>query len=259
MYRQYLNTLARVLVAVVCILLGTAHAQASNLFGGSKMNKDSKKTVLMVVTSADRLLNGRETGAWLEELAVPYELLTNAGFNVAVASPKGGAIPLDPHSLDASSKAKWTTAQEILKNSSPLAGVRAEEYVAIFLPGGHGTMIDFPNDAELKRILHDFSKEDKVIAAVCHGPAGLVGAKGANGSPLVSGKRITAFTDAEEKAISLEKAVPFLLETKLREEGAEFVTGNNWASHVEVDGKLVTGQNPASSAGVAQAIIELLQ
>jgi len=258
MYANCLRNLGHVLVVAASVLLFAAHAQAANPLGGSNMNKDSKKTVLMVVTSADRLLNGRETGVWLEEFAVPYELLTKAGFSVVVASPNGGAIPLDPHSLDDASKAKWTEAQKILMNSEPLTSVKSKDFIAVFLPGGHGTMIDFPDNAELKRVLHDFSKEDKVIAAVCHGPAGLVGAKSADGSPLVSGKRITSFTDAEEKAVGLDKVVPFLLETKLREEGADFVVGDNWASHVEVDGNLVTGQNPASSAGVAQAIIKLL-
>ncbi len=223
------------------------------------MNKDSKKKVLIIVTSADRLLNGRETGVWLEEFAAPYAILTQAGLDVTVASPKGGAIPLDPHSLDEASEAKWAKAEKILRDSEPLAAVRPEDFVAVFLPGGHGTMMDFPDNADLKRVLHAFAEQNKVIAAVCHGPAGLVGAKGADGSPLVAGKRITSFTDAEEKAVNLEKAVPFLLETRLRKEGADFVDGEKWASHVEVDGKLVTGQNPASSEAVAQAIVKLLQ
>jgi len=223
------------------------------------MSNDSKKTVLMVVTSADHLLNGRETGVWLEEFAVPFEIVAQAGFNVVVASPKGGAIPIDPHSLDDASRAKWTVAQKMLMDSKQLANIRSKDFVAIFLPGGHGTMIDFPDSADLKRVLHDFSKEDKVIAAVCHGPAGLVGAKNKDGFPLVSGKTMTSFTDAEETAIHLENAVPFLLESRLRAEGAKFVPGNNWAAHVEVDGHLVTGQNPASSAGVAHAIVKLLR
>lgn len=258
MYPKYLTNIARLIIIGVCALIASANAQASNALGGSEMNKNTKKTVLMVVTSADRLLNGRETGVWLEEFAVPYEILTKAGFDVVVSSPKGGPIPLDPHSLDAESKAKWTMAQEILKNSAPLANVQSEDFMAVFLPGGHGTMIDFPNDAELKRILHGFATDHKIIAAVCHGPAGLVGAKDANGSPLVAGKRITSFTDAEETAIGLEKAVPFLLETKLHAEGANFIAGSNWASHVEVDDNLVTGQNPASSGAVANAIVKLL-
>jgi len=247
------------IAVVACVLLIAAHAQASGSPGGSKMNKESKKTVLMVVTSASHLRNGRETGVWLEEFAVPYEILTKAGFKVVVASPKGGAIPLDPHSLDEASKAKWSEAQNVLKDSEPLTSVKVEDFVAVFLPGGHGTMADFPDNAELKRLLHGFSKENKLIAAVCHGPAGLVGAKGADGSPLVDGKRITSFTDAEEKAVGLDAVVPFLLETRLRDEGADFVVGEKWTPHVEVDGNLVTGQNPASSTGVAQAIVRLLQ
>ena len=120
-------------------------------------------------------------------------------------------------------------------------------------------MIDFPDNEVLKKLLHSFSVENKIIAAVCHGPAGLVGAKKADGTPLVAGKTVTAFTDAEEIEINLDKVVPFLLETRLREEGAKFVVGEKWAAHVQVDGKLVTGQNPASSEEAAKAVIRLLQ
>lgn len=245
------------LVVAALLLPSTVFAQQPS--GGTMTEKTDNQNVLLVVTSAAQLPNGRETGVWLEEFAVPYLLLKKAGYSVTVASSKGGAIPLDPHSLDDASKAKWPEIIELLNDSRPLKDVQAEDFAAIFLPGGHGTMMDFPNDANLKRLLHDFDNADKVIAAVCHGPAGLVGAKKADGTPLVAGKSITSFTDAEETAIHLENVVPFMLETKLRAEGAHFISGENWKSHVEVDGKLVTGQNPASSTAVAEAIISLLK
>jgi putative intracellular protease/amidase len=218
-----------------------------------------KRNVLILVTGADRLANGKETGIWLEEFAVPYYLLKEAGFGIVVASPKGGATPLDPTSLDGEVKrAQWAEAEKRLQQTLPLVEVMSDDFDALFLPGGHGTMIDLPDNADLKALLNRFARADKVIAAVCHGPAGLVGARKGDGTPLVAGKTITAFTDAEERAVGLDDAVPFLLESRLREEGAQFVVGDNWASHVEVDGTLITGQNPASSEAVARAVISLL-
>lgn len=248
----------KLVMTAACVLLAAVGAYAQANSTGTPIN-DKSKHVLLVVTSADLLPNGRQTGVWLEEFAAPYQLLKKAGFTITVASPKGGAIPLDPQSLDDSSKAKWSEAMGILKNSVPLHNIKAENFAAIFLPGGHGTMMDFPDNQDLKRLLHDFAVSNAVIAAVCHGPAGFVGAKGAHGEPLVSGKRITSFTDVEETAINLDKVVPFLLESRLRAEGANFIVGTNWASHVETDGNLVTGQNPASSEAVAEEIIKLLK
>ena len=220
---------------------------------------NTHKNILMVTTSADSLPNGKKTGVWLEEIAVPYLTLAKAGLDITVASPRGGAVPLDPTSLDEASVAKWPDIVELLKNSAPLKDIQAHGFDAIVLPGGHGTMMDFATDAELKRLLLDFAKADKIIAAVCHGPAGLVGAIKPDGTPLVAGKTITAFTDEEEIAVQLEKVVPFMLETTLRAEGANFVVGPQWASHVELDGNLITGQNPASSEAIAHAVLEHLR
>lgn len=217
------------------------------------------KHVLMVVTSADRMTDGNPTGLWLEEFAVPYLLFKEAGFEVTVASPKGGKAPVDVRSLkDGQKVLELARAAVELEHTRPLSSVQSEEYDAIFLPGGHGTMFDFPLDAHLKLLLSQFAAEDKVLAAICHGPAALVGAKKADGTPLVAGKTVTAFTDEEEKAIDLDKVVPFLLESRLRELGARFVGGPMWQGHVQVDGKLVTGQNPASSKAAAEAVIDLL-
>lgn len=218
------------------------------------------KQVLIVVTSANQIAEGKPTGLWLEEFAVPYLKLEESGFRVTVASPKGGEAPIDPGSLTDSAKvAQWQQAASALKQTQALGQVKAEQFAAIYLPGGHGTMFDLPNDQNLKRLLQEFDTADKVIASICHGPAGFVGAKRADGSPLVAGKTITSFTDEEEKALKLDRDMPFLLESKLREEGAKFVAGALWASHAEVDGKMVTGQNPASSEAVADAVIKLLK
>jgi putative intracellular protease/amidase len=217
------------------------------------------KHVLILVTGADKTLKGKQTGLWLEEYTVPYTLFTEAAFDVTVASLKGGKAPIDPGSIQEDSEKEWKDAITLLASTRPVDELSAKDFDAIFLPGGHGTMFDLPNNVQLERLLSEFEGKDKVIAAVCHGPAGFVGAKKADGTPLVAGKTITSFTDAEESAAGKVEDVPFLLESTLRKEGANFIVGENWASHVQVDGKLVTGQNPASSKAVAEAVIQLLQ
>lgn len=218
------------------------------------------KQVLIVVTSASQISEGKPTGLWLEEFAVPYLKFRETGYRVTVASPKGGEAPIDPRSLNDSKKVEdWQKAVTALKTTVALKQVDSKQFDAIFLPGGHGTMFDLPGDQNLKRLLNQFATADKVIAAVCHGPAGFVGAKRADGKPLVAGKTVTSFTDEEEKAMNLDRDMPFLLESRLREEGARFVAGAKWAAHAEVDGKLVTGQNPASSEAVANEVIKILK
>jgi putative intracellular protease/amidase len=216
--------------------------------------------VLMVVTSADRLLDGEATGLWLEEFAVPYELFRAAGHRISVFSPAGGAAPIDPRSADALAEhPEWADAARALQHTQPLhPQLRAEDYDAIFLPGGHGTMIDLPGNALLGPLLAEFDEQGKVWAAVCHGPAGFVGAKRADGTPLVEGRTLTAFTDSEEYAVGLDKAVPFLLESTLRELGALVVDAPDFSDHALRDRNLVTGQNPASSEHTARLVLEAL-
>ncbi len=218
---------------------------------------DSPKRVLIVVTSADKLPDGRGTGVWLDEFTTPYDMLKKAGLSVTVASIKGGTVPLDPGSVkDQAQLDTFAEDVKVLNASVPVADMKATDYDAIFFPGGHGTMMDFPDNKVLQRLLSDFAEQGKVIAAVCHGPAGFVGVKLRDGSYLVAGKTMTAFTDNEEKAVGA--TVPFMLESRLRAEGAKFVVGEKWADHAETDGNFITGQNPASSASVARGIIERL-
>lgn len=215
--------------------------------------------ILMVVTSCGRIDAEHPTGLWLEEFAVPYLAFREAGWAMSVASPMGGKTPVDPRSAPTEEEAqRWVEPLAALEQTLPLATVEADGFAAIFLPGGHGTMFDLPENAHLRRLLRAFAGAGKVIAAVCHGPAGLVGATLADGAPLVTDKRLTAFTDAEEREVRLAETMPFLLEARLRELGARFVAAPNWTEHVEVDGVLVTGQNPQSSAAAAQAVLELL-
>ena len=218
------------------------------------------RNVLMFVTGADKTQHGKPTGIWLEEFAVPYLLFKEAGYAITVASLHGGEAPVDPGSQkDAENKADWNEAVSRLKTTVSATFLCAKNFDAVFFPGGHGTMFDLPNNAEVKRLLKEFDKDGKIIAAVCHGPAAFVGAQKADGTPLVKGRTITGFTDAEEAAAGMVEEVPFLLETTLRKEGGQFIKAKEWSSHVEVDGHFVTGQNPASSEAAAKAVLNLLE
>jgi len=216
--------------------------------------------VLMIVTSHDRIDEKHPTGIWLEEFALPYLKFREAGYDVTVASPLGGAAPIDPRSLpDPVAAKQWSEALVRLQQTAYLADIDADRFAAAFLPGGHGTMFDLPHNKELQRLLEDFAVSNRVIAAVCHGPAGLVNIRGGGGMPLVSGRALTAFTNAEETEVKLAALMPFLLETRLREAGARFVAAPPWQDHVEIDGNLVTGQNPQSSLNAALAVLDLLR
>jgi putative intracellular protease/amidase/sugar lactone lactonase YvrE len=217
--------------------------------------------VLIVTTSHDHFegANPHPTGVWMEEFALPYLELLKHGIEMTLASPKGGAMPVDPRSLPTPEQEKaWQSAIQASKQTVPLSGVNATEFDAIFLPGGHGPMFDLPGNPDLQQLLREFHEAGKIIAAVCHGPAGLVGATLADGTALVKDKVLTSYTDAEEVAAKLDQEVPFILEQRLRELGAIFIAHENKADHVEWDGKLLTGQNPNSSASIARAIITAL-
>lgn len=217
------------------------------------------KSVLMVVTSHDRIDNDHPTGLWFEEFAVPYDLFQKQGYKITVASPRGGAVPIDPRSEPKDrGAADVRPALKVLADTAPLAAVSGKQYDAVFFPGGHGTMYDFPDNDEVMRLVGRMADEHKVLASVCHGPACFASARLKDGTPVVKGKRLTSFTNAEESAAGLDKVMPFLLESRLRELGAHFETADNWADHVVVDGHLVTGQNPQSSGSAAREVIRLL-
>jgi len=216
-------------------------------------------TILIIVTSFSEMSPQEPTGIWLEEFAIPYMEFKQNGFNVEVASITGGKAPIDPRSAPSSEQLDtWQEAVSALDTTIPITSLNAQDYDAVFMPGGHGTMFDFPKSKELHNLLGKFAAQDKVIAAVCHGPASLLGVSLSDGRPLVSGKRVTSFTNAEENAAGLTKKMPFLLESRLRELGATFIEQPNWSDHVEIDGNLITGQNPQSSKSIAKAIIAQL-
>lgn len=217
--------------------------------------------VLFVTTSHDRFegANPHPTGVWMEEFALPYMELLQSGIEIAIASPKGGVMPVDPRSLPTTEQEKmWQIAIAASKQTVKLSEVKSAEFDAIFLPGGHGPMFDLPDNPDLQRLLSEFYEAGKIVAAVCHGPAGLVGATLSDGTPLVKDKVLTSYTNSEEVAAKLDKEVPFSLEQRLRDLGAIFIAHENKADHVERDGKLITGQNPNSSASIARALVTAL-
>ena len=223
--------------------------------------------ILLVLTSHDQLGNtGHKTGFWLEEFASPYYVFKDAGAQITLASPKGGQPPIDPKSdaPDAQTAAtrrfaEDAEAQRLLATSLPLAQVRAEDFDALFYPGGHGPLWDLAEDATSIALIERFIALGKPVGAVCHAPGVLRHVKAADGTPLVRGKHVTGFSNSEEAAVELTDVVPFLVEDMLKAHGGVYGRVADWHSHVEVDGLLVTGQNPASSDASAEALLTLVE
>jgi putative intracellular protease/amidase/catechol 2,3-dioxygenase-like lactoylglutathione lyase family enzyme len=221
--------------------------------------------ILMVLTSHDKLGDtGRKTGFWLEEFAAPYFTFLDAGATVTVASPKGGQPPLDPVSDTPEGQTELTrrfkqdpAAQAVLANTVRLSDVKASDYDAVFYPGGHGPMWDLAEDPRSIALIEDFYSSGKPVAAVCHAP-GVLHRVQFQGQPLVKDKRVTGFTNGEEEAVHLTKVVPFLVEDELKRLGGLYEKVANWVPFVVTDGRLVTGQNPASSKAGAEALLKLL-
>lgn len=221
--------------------------------------------ILMVLTSHDMLgETGRKTGFWLEEFAAPYYTFLDAGAAVTLASPKGGQPPLDPKSDEPDGQTDLTrrfkqdaAAQAVLAMTRPLAEMRATDYHTVFYPGGHGPMWDLTEDAHSIALIEAFYDAGRPVAAVCHAPAALHRVR-FQGQPIVKGKRVTGFTNGEEAAVGLTEVVPFLVEDELKRLGGLYEKASDWASFVVTDGKLVTGQNPASSKAGAEALLRLL-
>ncbi len=220
----------------------------------------------MILTSHDELGDtGKKTGFWLEEFAAPYYVLLDAGAQITLASPAGGQPPLDPQSdvpdaqTEATERFKMDdAAQAALANTTRLAEIDSSGFDAIFYPGGHGPLWDLAENPDSQRLIEKFIAEDRPLAAVCHAPAIFKHTKGADGKPLVSGRRVTGFTNTEEEGVGLTKIVPFLVEDMLKAIGSLYEKGPDWGSYVVVDGKLVTGQNPASSEAAARELLKLL-
>lgn len=224
--------------------------------------------ILMILTSQATMGNTPQpTGVWFEEVATPYYAFIDAGAEVDIASIAGGKVPIDPHSRQADG-ANPPSVERFLEDKAAMArlegslkidGVSADGYAAVFLPGGHGTMWDLPQSRPLADLLSTAWADGKVVAAVCHGPAGLLAARDVDGRPLLAGRRVSAFTDSEEAAAGLAGTVPFLLETRIRALGARYERGPDFQPFAVRDGRLVTGQNPASSEEVARLVLDAVE
>jgi putative intracellular protease/amidase len=223
--------------------------------------------ILMVLTSHDQMGDtGHKTGFWLEEFTAPYYVFRDAGADITIASPKGGKPPVDPTS-EADEALTETTrrfdgdahAKEALASTKKLSDVDMNGFDAIFYPGGHGPLWDLVNDDKSVALIKAAYEQDKVIGAVCHAPAVFKNVEIKPGQNLVGGRQVTGFSNSEEEAAGLTAIVPFLLEDMLKQNTATYSKGDDWAPHIVVDGKLITGQNPASSEGAAKAVVQALQ
>lgn len=223
--------------------------------------------ILMVLTSHDKLGNtGKKTGFWLEEFAAPYYVFKDAGAAVTLVSPLGGPPPLDPSSDTASAQTDATrrfkddaSAQVALAHTLKLRDMKAGDFDAVFYPGGHGPLWDLAENAYSMTLIESMLNAGKPVGLVCHAPAALRHAIGSDGNPIVKGRQVTAFSNSEEKAAGLTEVVPFLVEDMLRKNGGKYAKAADWLPFVVTDGLLVTGQNPASSAPAAAALLKVAQ
>lgn len=223
--------------------------------------------ILMLLTSHDQLGNtGEKTGFWLEEFASPYYVFKDAKAEITLASPAGGQPPLDPKSAEPDFQTEATRrfmgdvdAQAALANTVKLTDVSAEDFDAVFYPGGHGPLWDLAEDLNSISLIETMHSAGKPVAAVCHAPAVFRHTKKPDGSPLVKGKAVTGFSNSEEAAVQLTGVVPFLLEDELKTKGANYSKGDDWHPYALTDGNLISGQNPASSELAAKAVLEQLK
>lgn len=222
--------------------------------------------ILMVLTSNDKIgSTGNKTGFWLEEFTAPYYVFKDAGVEITLASPKGGQPPLDPKSDEKDSQTAATErfradkeAQAALTHTKILRDLSADDFDAVYYPGGHGPLWDLAEDRFSIALIESMYAQGKPVSAVCHAPGVLRHAKAPDGSPLVQGKQVTGFSNTEEASAGLINVVPFLVEDELQKNGGKYSKAADWQSYSVHDGNLITGQNPASSAVVAKTVLEQL-
>lgn len=216
------------------------------------------KKILMVVTNFSNINDDIQTGVYLEEFAVPYLVFKATGYDITIASPLGGNSPIDESSLSCSNPMEWDEPAKLLKDTAKLSCVDYKTFDALFLPGGHGPMFDLAKDKVLKEVVEYMNDNKKIIAAVCHGPAGLLTAKDSNGNSILKNKHVTAFSNKEEHITKMDEFMPFSLEDKIKELGADFIADKPWAEHVEISDNIITGQNQNSALLTAESVISLL-
>lgn len=218
------------------------------------------KSILIITTNVADSEDGKikDNGVYLEEFAIPYLIFKDTGFEIAVASPKGGLSPVDENSLNCSNPAQWDECIKILRETQKLADVDYKNFDAIFFPGGHGPLFDLSHDKLVKEIVEYFYKHNKIISAICHGSAALLLAKDSKEDSILKDKKVTSFTNEEEKIAKYKDLVPFSVEDRLKALNADFVEEKPWSDHVEVDGNIITGQNPQSATSLAEKVIKKL-
>lgn len=253
----------KVFTATLIVMAVTAIISVSNSANAQSLKSNKMKKILFVVTSHDKKgSTGEPTGYYLSEVAHPWEVLHDAGYEIDFVSPKGGKAPVDGFNLeDKINKKFWdnTKYRSKIENTMRPDQIKPNEYIGIFYAGGHGAMWDLADNTALAAIARIIYENNGIIAAVCHGPAALVNIKLSTGKYLVDGKKINAFTNEEEKAVKLDNVVPFLLESKMIEHGAKFEKSGLWQEHVTIDERVITGQNPQSAQAVGRAILTLLK
>ncbi len=223
--------------------------------------------IVIVLTSHDTLGDtGKKTGFWLEELAAPYYAFIDAGAEVTLVSPQGGQPPLDPKSSEPDAQTATTqrfeadeVAMQALANTQKLSTVSIDDFDAVFYPGGHGPLWDLAEDQNSISLIERTLQANKPVALVCHAPGVLRHVEDAEGRSIVEGKTVTGFSNSEEDAVGLTEIVPFLVEDMLKENGGKYSKAEDWQVHVKEDGLLITGQNPASSAATAEALLKRLK
>ncbi len=216
------------------------------------------KKILIITTNFSEINEDIHTGVWLEEFAVPFLVFKATGFDITVASPMGGESPIDENSLSCSNPMEWDDAAKYLKDTIPLSAIDYELFDVLFIPGGHGPMFDLAINETVKKIVEYFYNNEKLIASVCHGPAALINAKDKNGDSILKNRSVTAFTNKEEEIVKMREFMPFSLEDKLKETGANFKAEKPWSEHVEISSNIITGQNQNSALLVAEKVIMLL-
>ncbi|KAL0480685.1 hypothetical protein AKO1_006988 [Acrasis kona] len=252
-------------VGLVLLIAVIATTIASKKLASHHANAEQR--ILLVVTSHEDLgTSGKKTGYYLPEAAHPHHVFTNAGLKVDYASPKGGKSPLDPYSVQDYKDDKISvdflnnaSVQKQLSNTIKISDVNPNKYSAIFFVGGHGPMYDLPTDVAVQQLTRTFYESNKIVAAVCHGPAGLLNVRLSNGKNLIDGKRVAGYTNGEEEEGGTTSQMPFSLEDTLKRNGGLYTKVDNWQPHVVRDGNLFTGQNPASATGLAKIIVSALK
>ncbi len=214
--------------------------------------------ILFTATNTANAKGLDETGVTLEEYAIAYLIFKSTGYEIETASIKGGLCPIDINSMSCSNPDEWDECIKILRNTKKLDEINPDDFDVIYFVGGHGAMFDFPNNEKISCIVKKMNEQNKIIAAICHGASAFVGIKDNQNNYLIEGKRLTSFTNKEEKIVKTQELMPFSLQDELVSQGAYFVEAKPWAEHVEIDGNLITGQNNKSVTMLAEKIIEAL-